>query len=199
MSTHNPSLGPLARLPGEIRNRIYELAIDRSDEEVEIKKPCYPHAALCRASKQIGRECVGIIQSVKRSPCQHRRFLFKTLPTYNVLANEDSITDENGASGLIPRSHEVQSTRVTYSVLTSHVGKDVPLAVIITVKLPDESTAMFYGASEKRARSESVFQNKLMEIGKQVGKSGNNILPYILSARKRKPTGVNQERHSTML
>ena len=179
MSTQNPSLGPLTHLPGEIRHRIYGLAVDSSDEEVEITKPCYPRAALRRVSKQIGQECIGIIQSVKRNPCQHRRFLFKTPPTYNFLANEDSITDENGASGPIPRSHEVQSTPVTYRILTGHVGRDVPLAVIITVKLPDESTVTFYGASEKRARSESVCHNKVGEIGKQVSKSGNNMLSHI--------------------
>ncbi|KAF2166720.1 hypothetical protein M409DRAFT_54513 [Zasmidium cellare ATCC 36951] len=71
----NPSLGTLERLPAELRNHIYQLAIDTEYElEAAYNKPCRQRQSLHLVSKQIHAETKGFLVDAKARPCPHVNF-----------------------------------------------------------------------------------------------------------------------------
>lgn len=160
MSALKPSLGQLDRLPGEARNRIYDLAADSSNEEVDIAKRCHPYGAIALVSKQVHRESVGFIRTHYDSECQHRRFVFKIPRDW-----ESKTTIASYGCGFfhtpVEATHHLIAHGFIYRFLTAHLGKDVPLAIIITFREPPKwSEVAFYGASARRT---SLGQNLLQE------------------------------------
>lgn len=65
------------------------------------------------------------------------------------------------------KAERLLTFQVTYRILTSRVGKDVPLAIVVSVNLEQGSNITFYGASAGRARSEARLREKLKEIDRE--------------------------------
>lgn len=146
----NPFLGHLDRLPPQLRNRIYALAVDSSDVEVDVVTPCRPYLALAAVSKQVRTESIGYIHDAYKQDCHHRCFTFKVPLLWS---GDHTITEFSRASRRQFKRHNLTPNPVTYRFLTGHLGKDVPLAVMMKLKLPYGSVIRLYGASEKRTAS----------------------------------------------
>lgn len=145
MSTLNPSLGQLDRAPGEVRNKIYEMTSDSSSEEVDITEPCQARETIAKVSKQVNRESSSIVSALDKEPCRHHRFV-STIP----IEWTDYMDDIQSYNS----SHSLTSNGVTYRFLTTHLGDDVPLAVVVTFNGPTGSSVMFYGASAEHQTDE---------------------------------------------
>lgn len=165
MSTSNPSLGHLSRLSAELRNRIYEIAADSSDEAADITKPCHSHNALALVSKQISRESIRFIIDSNNKPCQHRRLVFKMPETFTYTDKLDNYICGPLES---PEAHNISISPVTWRFLTAHLGRDIPLAIVVKAGTCD-ATATFYGASAERTQDEKRFSEDF----------GNIILRYM--------------------
>lgn len=72
----DPSLGQLDRLPGKIRNRIYDLTVDSSRQQCDPCKRCQPYVALSLVSKKVRKESVRFIKDAHEEPCTHNRFVY---------------------------------------------------------------------------------------------------------------------------
>lgn len=164
MSTPKSSLGQLDRLPGEVRNRIYKLAVDSSKEEVHVTDPCRPHIALAFVSKQVHHESIGFIRDEYKEPCKHRRVVFKIPQKWILLTGEDSIAYHNRSSAPHLKPHNLSPNPVMYRFLTAHLGKDVPSAVLVRFKLPTGSRVAYFGESAKRSGDLYCLQQDLIDL-----------------------------------
>ena len=75
-------LGTLERLPRELRDHIYQLAIDPCDEDVNLHSYCKPHIVLATLSKAIQKESLQFIEDAKKAPCSHTRFSIGLPPSH---------------------------------------------------------------------------------------------------------------------
>ncbi|KAK4496192.1 hypothetical protein PRZ48_012172 [Zasmidium cellare] len=148
MTVDNPSLGTLERLPAELRNTIYELAIETEYElEADFHRPCRQRQSLHLVSKQIHQETIGFLAVVRYQPCRHVNFAV-TIPEAPETPSHERIL-QRIAGQLSPVHNIVQAQTIRF--ITGHLDGDAPLAVTCHLRLPTDSYCQVYGAREQRA------------------------------------------------
>ena len=135
------SLGVLDLLPQERRDIIYDLVIPpATKDEVDLHSPRKTSSsALNMVSQQVRRECAARL-------CEHA-YYFHTLPPLDV-PKERILLEDMPGSLRVGNQHNLRKVK-TIRFLTGHLNADVPLAVVVQLRLRTESTAKVYGASEE--------------------------------------------------
>lgn len=180
-STFNPSLGVLGRLPGELRNVIYDLAINTEHElEVDYHKPCRQRQSLHLVSRQVHAETKSLMAAfqARSSPCEHVNFSVR-VPKYqdllsffwsHQLGQRISTRDVRQQS----KPHNIANAK-SIRFVTGHLGGQAPTAVTCYLRFPLPSTCQVFGAP---ARKDLVIQravNFLLGIlQKEIKESGES-------------------------
>lgn len=134
LAVTNSSLSTLARLPGELRNAVYQLAIETEYElEAVFYGPCRLRQSLHLISKQVHKETKGFSQAVKDRPCQHTKFLV-TVPQLG----------EPIPSGT---AHNIPPQVMTIRFITGHLV-DAPVSVTCYLRLPKSGLDISGGSEE---------------------------------------------------
>lgn len=134
----NPSLGRLGRLPPELRNEIYELSIDTTDDETDVTTHCLPHTQLAFVSKQVSREAIGLIRRFYARPCPHHAFIIPSVPYRRRCPHHAIIIPS------VPyRPHGKPKQRAVYKtpVRKHHCGLPKPLTLRLVVHEQDISVS----------------------------------------------------------
>lgn len=148
LSITNRSLGTLERLPAELRNTIYELAINTEHEleyEADFDGPCRQRQSLHLVSKQVYAETKGFLEASKNRPCRHVKFV--------LIVPEDEDERDNMVWNT---AHTIDHETITIRFVTGHLAGYAPLAVECCLRVPAnpahlESRCDVFGASQKLA------------------------------------------------
>ncbi|KAF2485745.1 hypothetical protein BDY17DRAFT_294165 [Neohortaea acidophila] len=134
----NPSLGELGRVPPELRNRIYRLAIDTTNDRLDIFSLCTgPRRQLALVSKQIHNETINLIKTFKHKPCAHWNFTIRktTRPRqlWGSLVFPSTIFYEADRI-----NHDLLKPGASFRFFTAHIceGAPFPVPVAVVVTLP---------------------------------------------------------------
>ncbi|KAK6398838.1 hypothetical protein LTR65_000393 [Meristemomyces frigidus] len=139
-STQTSPSSSLLRLPVELRDEIYELAViaESQDREVDVFSRCKPRSVLNLVSKQLDAEVKQVVAR-KKLPCRHTLFSFTLEKVFG------------GRGGMRRQKHHDMNDASQLRIVAINSGNNNPLAVIVTFPAAPETPLLnVYGASQER-------------------------------------------------